>query len=93
MKNNICIFRTYTHWQLRIQDFPLGVGKPAHWGHRPPIWMLFSDNVCKTQKLGPMGGLAPTPPPGSASAQDGSILEMMFSFFKEENKGEFFYGF
>ena len=41
----------YSSFQGRIQDFPLGGANP-HWrGHQPPTQVLFSENICKNERI------------------------------------------
>ena len=40
------------YYQGRIQDFLLGGGANPHWrGRQPPTQVLFSDNICKNERI------------------------------------------
>ena len=65
------------HCQWKIQDFPLG-GCQAIEGHRPPMWALFSKNICENERIGSHWGgggraLVATPP-GSTNDCDAMIF-------------------
>ena len=42
--------------------FPMGGVHPLG-GRGPPTWALFSENVCKNERIGSHGGRAPGTPP------------------------------
>ena len=43
--------QNYNTAQVWIQDFPLG-GTNPHWrGHQPPTQALFSENICKNERI------------------------------------------
>ena len=51
-----CTNETYLY-QWRIQDFPLGWGAPSRWGGcRPPMWVLFAENICGNERIGSCWG-------------------------------------
>ena len=57
------------HWDITVADpgFPVG-GRAPVGGRGPPTWALFSENVCKNERIGfHGGGHVPGTPPRSAN--------------------------
>ena len=42
----------FVHTQWQIQDFPWGGHGPIERGCGPSMWVLFGENVCKTERTG-----------------------------------------
>ena len=51
--------------QITVADpgFPMGGHAPIKGGHGPLTWALFSENVCKNERIGSHRGHAPGTPP------------------------------